>query len=94
MEKLYINIEDYQGTYFAIGRTLTAEGWKEQAMEWSDSDCAEERYDYYKNYDISTKEKELELINDISELWEIEIVPYDENNEEHKELRKEDDCYE
>jgi len=68
MKNIYINIEDYQNGAFAVGETLTAEGWKEKALSWCDSDGAEELYNYYENFDISTKGKELELIQDINEV--------------------------
>lgn len=89
MKKLYINTDDYQNGDFALGETLTAEDWKEKALYWCDSDGAEELYDYFKNFDINTKEKEEKLIQDISEIWQINIVPYDKNNKEHNALRKE-----
>lgn len=89
MNKLYINVEDYQGGDFAVGETLTAKDWKERVLQWCDSDGAEELYDYYKNFDISNEEKEWNFIQDISETWQIYIVPYDKNNEEHRILKEE-----
>ena len=81
MKKLYINIEDYQKTDWAIGRTMTALEWDEQAKSWSDMDETE----YNEDYTFT--------IEDINEYWEINIVEYDENNKEHVNLKKEEEEY-
>ena len=79
MKKLYINIDDYQGTNFAIGRCLTLKGWREQAMDWSYLDEHMGVYNMLKYYKIKNKD----LIDFINEYWEIEIVEY---KEEYKHL--------
>ena len=79
MKKLYINIKDYQGANFAIGRCLTLKGWREQAMEWADMDEHTGLYNSLKYYKI----KNSELIDFINVLWAIEIVEY---NESYKDL--------
>ena len=48
------------------------------------SDKNWETYDY-----IEKHENNIDLINYISEYWEIEIVEFDENNQEHLELKRE-----
>lgn len=80
-ERKYTSIYDYQAWQgeggFSVGLTLTAQEWKEKAMFWSDSDGVEERYNYFKNYDISNWYKEMKLIKEINEIWGIQIVPSD-----------------
>lgn len=71
MKDLYVNIDDYQGTDFAIGRTGTIEQWREQALEWADSNDNEELYEFMEKVD---HEKVIESINDI---WQINIIKCD-----------------
>ena len=79
MKKLYININDYQNTNFAIGRCLTLKGWREQAMDWAYMDEYISLYNALKYYKI----KNNELIDFINDFWQIEIVEY---KEEYKDL--------
>ena len=72
MEKTYKNVRDYQGTDFAIGRTLTAKEWGEQARDWADN------WDDPDQCLLENFESEQELIDWINDMWEIEIVPYKE----------------
>lgn len=82
--ELYININDYQGGTWALGQVGTIQDWKEIALEWCDSDESWEMYDY-----IEQHENNEELLGEISCHWDIEIVKFDENNEEHLELKRE-----
>lgn len=79
MKKLYINIKDYQGTDFAIGRCLTLKGWREQAMDWAYMDEYTSLYNALKYYKI----KNNRLIDFINDFWQIEIVEY---NDSYKDL--------
>ena len=81
-DKLYINVNDYQGGTWALGQVGTIQDWKEIALCWCDSDENWETYDY-----IEKHENNVDLINYISEYWDIEIVAFDENNREHIELK-------
>lgn len=79
--KKYRVIEDYQGGDFGMGRDYTAEEWLEQATEWRDSD---DSWGDWGDGDIDTREgwlelwrkliednKEQELIDYISDMWQI-----------------------
>ena len=72
--QLYINIDDYQNSDFAIGRIGTLKQWREQAIEWLDSGNNEEMIKLLENHTI----KDDELVNYINNLWEINIVKYDD----------------
>lgn len=72
--QLYINIDDYQNSNFAIGRIGTLKQWREQAIEWFDNGYYEDMIKLLENYTI----KNDELINYINNLWEINIVKYDD----------------
>lgn len=73
MKKLFINIEDNQGSDFAIGCYGTLLQWRRKAMEWCYMD------DHYGlERDLKTyKIKNSELIDFINEYWDIGIVEYD-----------------
>ena len=64
---LYINIHDNQGTGWALGRLGTLKDWREQAMDWADSDGNEETYDALRDMD------DTELPDYISDIWDIQI---------------------
>lgn len=69
MKDLYVNVGDFQGTSFAIGRTGTIEEWREQALEWLDvDDYNEEYYNYLEHLDYD------KVIDEINEMWGIEII--------------------
>ena len=72
--QLYINIDDYQNSDFAIGRIGTLKQWREQAIEWLDSGNNEAMIKLLENHTIQDNE----LINYINNLWEINIVKYDD----------------
>lgn len=74
-KKLYINIDDYQGGTFALGRIGTLKKWREQAMDWCYMDDNYELYNLLKYYKIKN-DRLIEVINDI---WSIDIVEYDKN---------------
>lgn len=78
----YICVDDYEGGSFHVGDTKTAEEWKEWALSMNEIEESE-------NYETFKKLPPKEAMNYVADMWQIEIVPYDENNEEHKEMRKE-----
>jgi len=73
--ELYINIDDYQNTCFAIGRIGTLKQWREQAIEWLDSGYNECLQKKFSKYYIKNKD----LIQYINDMFEIEIVKFDKN---------------
>lgn len=83
MNKKYINIADYQGGSWCVGVVKTIKEWKEIALNWCDTDGNEELFEY-----ISKQKENKDLLDFISEIWTIEIVEFDENNEEHKQLKE------
>jgi hypothetical protein len=90
--KKYIVIRDYQGGSFGMCRDYTAKEWGEQAYEWADSDGSEYAdqwllENFTKNYSTDKNgnkhySTEQDLINTIADIWEIELVELDKNNEE------------
>ena len=66
-DMLYINIHDNQGTGWALGRLGTVEQWREQAMDWADSDGLEETYNMLRDMN-----KE-DLPDYISDVWDIQL---------------------
>lgn len=84
--RLWKNVRDFQGTNFAIGRTMTARGWGEQACEWADSDGSEDAEQWLIENGWKSEEK---LIANINDVWEIEIKPQEDWTEEEKELKEE-----
>lgn len=84
IEKLYICVADYEGGSFHIGDTMTAQEWKEWAMGMNDFDeWSEEDQETFKK--LSPEE----AVDYVADMWQIEIVPFDAENKEHIELRKE-----
>lgn len=75
-DKLYICIEDRQGGDWSVGNCQDAQGWKESALQWADSDEDDELYNDVKSLDSSNNPDE--LIEFISDWWGITIVPLDE----------------
>ncbi len=73
--ELYINIDDRQGGIFAIGRIGTLKQWREQAIEWFDSENNECLQNKFSKYYIKNKD----LIQYINDMFEIEIVKFDKN---------------
>lgn len=80
--KEYICVADYQNTDFHIGDTKTADEWKEWALSMNDMDECENREEFSR---LPAKD----AVDYVADMWQIEIVPYDNDNSEHKELRKE-----
>ena len=66
---IYVNVYDNQGTYWALGRILTRKGWREQAIDWADTDGNER----LKNAVINASDDE--VLDFISEIWDIQIKP-------------------
>ena len=83
--ELYINIDDYQNSDFALGRIGTSKQWREQAIEWLDCGCSECLQNKFSSYYI----KNSELIDYINNMWEIEIVKFDKNVDYEKEYNLE-----
>lgn len=67
MEKYYIVINDLQGGNFGMGRIYTIRGWKNQAIEWAESDENDLLIEELKKL---PKDK---IIDYISFTWEIEF---------------------
>ena len=77
----YICVEDFQNTSFHVGDTMTPEEWQEWALSMNDMDESEYRDEF-------AKLSPTDAVEYISDMWQIEIVPYDENDKRHQELRK------
>lgn len=75
--KKYIVIKDYQDGEFGMYRDFTAEQWGQQAYEWADSDDWENPDECL----LENFETEKELIDFISEMWELEIIELNKNDE-------------
>lgn len=85
MSKYYACVEDRQGGGFGMGRCYTAEEWLEQAYEWRESDDSWGDYegggqdtprgflDYWRG--VIADGREQELIDYISDIWDIDIQP-------------------
>lgn len=67
----YTGTDDLQGGEFALGRTLTVEGWKKQALEWCHVDG---NGGLAKTVRRTPKNKLLDLIQDF---WDIRIKKTD-----------------
>lgn len=83
--KRYSVVEDRQGGGFGMGRCYTAEEWLQQAYEWRESDDSWGDYDgegvdspqaflkYWRG--VIADGREQELIDYISDIWDIDIQP-------------------
>lgn len=78
MEKKYIVIRDYQGGEFGMYRDYTAKEWGEQAFSWAENDDWEQPEECL----LENFKSEKELIDFIQDMWEIEIIELDKNNNE------------
>lgn len=67
MKVKYKVTKDLQGGEFGMYRELTIEQWRNQAIEWAEMD------DNYDLVDILNKLKPRDVINYISEVWELEF---------------------
>lgn len=82
--KTYTCIEDRQGGDFAVGKTMTAEEWGEEAYSWAyGDDWTDPEEPLLRNF-----KTEQECLDFIQDMWEITIVPSD--SPEAKEFLKED----
>lgn len=81
--KEYICVEDLEGGSFHVGDTQTAEGWREWAMSMNDYDEFDEGL---RKQIRELPAKQAMLL--VADIWQLDIVPYDQTNPEHKELRK------
>lgn len=71
--KTYTCIEDRQGGDFALGKTMTAEEWGEEAYSWAyGDDWTNPEEPLLKNF-----KTEKECLDFIQDMWEITIVPSD-----------------
>ena len=71
--KTYTCIEDRQGGDFAVGKTMTAEEWGEEAYSWAyGDDWTDPEEPLLKNF-----KTEKECLDFIQDMWEITIVPSD-----------------
>ena len=73
---LYVCIKDYQSGSFGMYRAYTIEEWREQALEWCDSDDNEELYNTLKT--LPSKY----VIDYINDIWQIEIVKINEKQKD------------
>ena len=66
VDTLYECVEDYQGTGFFVGHIMTADMWRDFALEWCNLDNFSEET-------ISTLKRlqNQELMDYISDIWEI-----------------------
>lgn len=81
--KKYRVIKDLQGGEFGMGRDYTALEWLEQASEWRDSDGSwgdyesdgEDTREYFESFwkQVIKDGKEQELIDYISDIWQLEF---------------------
>lgn len=79
---IYINVHDNQGTGWALGRIGTIKQWREQAMDWADSDDNEELLESLPNL------RDDEVLDFISEIWDIQIKAMSEvTAEEFEDLK-------
>lgn len=72
-EKLYAVTNDYQGGEFGMYRLYTIEQWREQALEWADTDEADEIMEELKNLPAE------QVIDYIAELWSLGFAEIDIN---------------
>lgn len=73
---LYYVSRDLQGGEFAMGRTQSIEDWRKNAMEWAWSDDNDWLID-----ELSILPQN-EVIDFISEIWQLEFTKGDINNYE------------
>lgn len=79
---IYVNVHDNQGTGWALGRIGTIKQWREQAMEWADSDDNEELLESLPNL------RDDEVLDFISDIWDINIKAMSEvTAEEFEDLK-------
>lgn len=74
MEKRYRVVNDLQGGEFGMGRDFTIEEWREQAIEWADSDENDDLIDYL--YCLKPEK----VIDCIAEIWQLEFEQIDVYN--------------
>jgi hypothetical protein len=67
-QKKYKVIRDCQDGEFGMGRNYTIEQWREQAIEWADSDGNDKLIKELK------KMSKKEIIDTISEIWQLEFT--------------------
>lgn len=72
VERKYICVRDRQGGSFALGRTQTAEEWRQNALQWCEQDDNEEYAKFLKTLPKS------KVVNEIEFMWDLEIIPIEE----------------
>lgn len=83
----YINIADYQGCGFAVGRIWNnKKELIEQVLAWENVDFIE---DEKENEKTLKKMKTQQIVDYMNEVWEIEVVRYSTLTQEEKREYKE-----
>ena len=72
VERKYICVRDKQGGEFALGRTQTAEEWRQNALQWCEQDDNEEYARFLK------KLGKKHIVGEIASMWDLEIIPIEE----------------
>ena len=72
VERKYICVADKQGGTFAVGRTQTAEEWRQNALQWCEQDDNEEYARFLK------KLGKKHIVGEIASMWDLEIIPIEE----------------
>ena len=75
MPKKYININDKQNGEWALGFCGTLKQWRDTAMAWAFQDDMYNTYNMLKYYKV----KNHRLIEFINDIWDIEIVEFDQS---------------
>ena len=81
-DKIYVNTEDYQKSYFAFERYGSIRAWAYQALEWAYmDDCDEEAepddWNTVNVYRLFIGFKADEVIDTINEHWQIELAEFE-----------------
>lgn len=75
IKKLYINIDDKQNGEWALGFCGTLKQWRDAAMAWAFQDDMYSTYNMLKYYKV----KNHRLIEFINDIWDIEIIEFNQN---------------
>ena len=86
----FINIRDYQGGEFAIGRIWNGKkDLLQQICDWDNVDCLEDE-EVRLFFQEQKKWKAQELADYMSETWQIKVIPLRELSKEDREELKDD----
>lgn len=86
-KKRYIVIEDRQGGEFGMYRDYTLEQWKEQAIEWAETDDWDDAQNLFDGMTSAN-----EIIAFIDDMWEITIVELNNSKEVIDYLTRLENC--